>query len=115
MSVHTPDICYRGAGFEEKNRQKLQAKDWKGEYFLGKFAKKDSPDTRELRVLWTWNANGLWQAPDNPRFSFAGSPILFKLYVIQDTFRGDTQAEENNRSFLNAFIPALEKSLLPKT
>src|SRR5262249_21536378 len=75
MSVHTPDVCYRGAGYEltrPARRHTFPASSSEGAaaFWTGDFAKGLPSATGGLRLLWSWSADGQWQAPDNPRFTF---------------------------------------------
>jgi hypothetical protein len=117
LSVHTPDICYRGAGYEvmksiaRRDEQAAEAELWQAY-----FSKPDQLSPTELRVVWTWNAKGAWEAPANElaRFRFAGAPALYKLYVIQEVVPGDRDgADEACAEFLREFLPALNKELFP--
>ena len=114
LSVHTPDICYRGAGYEVmKTITRREESGSAAELWQAHFGKADGLTPTELRVLWAWNANGAWAAPDNPRFTFAGAPALYKLYVIQETAPDDRSADEACTEFLREFLPALNKELFP--
>lgn len=112
LSVHTPDICYRGAGYEVI-KEIVKRTEANTELFQGRFGKPDSLAVNELRVLWTWNADGAWRAPDNPRFAFAGAPALYKLYVIQETTGSDTVSESACSEFLELFLPEVNGRLFP--
>jgi hypothetical protein len=114
LSVHTPDICYRGAGYEAmKTITKRDETVGGAELWQAYFAKADGLSPTELRVVWAWNADGSWVAPANPRFSFAGAPALYKLYVIQEMIPGDRNADEACAEFLQQLLPALNKELFP--
>jgi hypothetical protein len=114
LSVHTPDICYRGAGYEVmRTITKRDETDAEAKLWQAYFAKADGLSPTELRVVWAWNSSGSWLAPDNPRFSFAGAPALYKLYVIQEMVPGDRNADEACAEFLRQFLPALNKELFP--
>ncbi len=118
LSVHTPDICYRGAGYEptginvkhsEKNDD-ITAEMWKAH-----FGKSDLSSSVKLRVLWCWSTGKSWKAPDNPRITFAGAPALYKLYVIQEFNGDDQQASKTCSEFLSQLLPELNRILLPKS
>jgi Protein of unknown function (DUF3485) len=117
LSVHTPDICYRGAGYEASKgvtyRQEQCADQAEAELWQAHFGKQDPTSPRQLRVLWTWNVNGTWRAPENPRFTFAGSQALYKLYVIQEIMPGDQSADQACSEFLGQFLPELNARLFP--
>lgn len=115
ISVHTPDICYRGSGFVPRNIERTIQEPNQAEFFRARFGKPKSFDHQELKILWSWNARGPWQAPDNPRLGFAGSTALYKLYVIQEVAGEDSQADSISSDFLAHLLPALERALFPKS
>src|SRR5262249_38640128 len=72
VAVHPPDACYRGAGYEPTAayvRQAIvcEALNSPAEFFTAIFGKEESVVPDLLRIYWSWNASGTWQAPDNPR------------------------------------------------
>ena len=116
LSVHTPDICYRGAGYEALKPQARQVENYgrdnaEAEFWKAQFGKADASEPTQLRVLWTWSARGVWKAPTNPRISFAGSGALYKLYVIQPMLPDEPHADEVCRDFVGQLLPQLNKSL----
>src|SRR6185312_15218812 len=89
VSVHTPDICYQGAGYTLSSGPDPFALKGAGAEDIGlhtaTFHKERAAVPSELRIFWAWNAAGHWQAPSNPRWTFARSPALYKLYVVRET------------------------------
>ncbi len=112
VSLHTPDVCYRGLGFLPTSlpeREALRASDDAGPdaYCWGADFEKTTPLGKEtLRIGWTWLAGGRWQAVDQPRFEFATEPALFKAYFIHPLHQAGTSWDEDS-------IPKLAKDLLP--
>ncbi len=88
ISVHTPQYCYSGAGYEmigEPRLFDLNLKDGgKAKLFTARFHKPKSPGTPPLRIFWTWNDGQGWRAPEFPRWTFRRAPALFKLYVMRE-------------------------------
>ena len=82
VAVHTPDVCFQGAGARMTagpDRQALEG----SEFWAGRFDVAGSPPAN---VLWAWSAaGGPWEAPDRPRGHFARSKALFKMYLIHST------------------------------
>jgi hypothetical protein len=101
ISVHTPDVCYGGAGYEtlgEPTRQTLRVSPSAApaELWTTRFSKQDPVVPSYLRIFWTWRpVEGGWSAPDNPRFAFARSPALTKLYVIRPMASPDEPLQED--------------------
>lgn len=119
MAVHTPEVCYRGAGYDlAGSAQTFAAKsaggDKLGDFWTARFTKQSDAKLAsggaDLRLYWAWNAHDTWQAPANPRWEFRSEPFLYKLYVSCDvTGSTDDAAQE----FLGVFLPELRKTLFP--
>lgn len=116
MSVHTPEVCYRGAGFDLFGQPRaMSAKSPTGETFgelwTAQFSKKNVLGS-ELKLFWGWNADGRWRAASSPRLEFLGWPFLYKLYVSQDVTGLTTpQAAASAETFLQELLPELQKAL----
>jgi len=120
LSVHTPDVCFPAGGLLQQlstasHNESLAALGTTAQCWKAKFGKADSLASGNVQVYWTWNPGNGWQAPTNPRWTFAGSPVLYKLYVtceIQGD--GDALAQETCSAFLQKLLPELEKNLVLK-
>jgi len=116
--VHTPEICYRGAGYQTaagKTKHVEKTAGLSAELWEGHFTKGDANSPLRLKVLWSWNKGDAWKSPDNPRMTFAGNRALYKLYVIQEAVGDDQQASKACSDFLGALLPQLNRSLFPKS
>jgi hypothetical protein len=117
ISVHTPDICYTGAGFEptgplEMLSLPLGTTGPAASFRNAVFGKASAAVPTYLRILWSWSADGFWEAPDNPRLRFAPQPVLYKLYVIRELATADDRLEgDSSLDFLQTFLPELERVL----
>jgi hypothetical protein len=114
-SLHSPDICYPGAGFQRKTNIKKFDLDGpnasnKTEFAAAEFEKPNSEKDR-VRVYWSWYASGTWQVPTQPRWTFGNQRVVHKLYVIQPLLGKSQAAEETGTNFLQTLIPELQKSL----
>jgi Protein of unknown function (DUF3485) len=116
MSVHTPEVCYRGAGFEMRDQPascSIRGADAElGSFWTAQFTKKgDRP--ANLRLYWAWNAQGQWDASPAPRWQFRGSPFLYKLYVSHDMGRQQSVAPgaDVTAQFMREFLPVVETTL----
>ncbi len=73
VAVHTPDVCYLGAGYKIKTavvRQVIQTRDGKeAAFWMADFEKSTATGSETVRVRWSWSKDGTWQAPDYPHFS----------------------------------------------
>jgi EpsI family protein len=113
LAVHTPAICYGGAGFDMSGGTTRWTPDnvpGGGEFFQTTFARSNSPTPEKLQVLWSWNKNGAWMVTDYPRWKFAGGPRIYKLYVSQEYLPRDKATDgAASREFLRDFLPELNK------
>jgi hypothetical protein len=97
ISVHTPDICYRSAGYTATNEPSLvdlktpankKVRVWSANFL--------PPSSRvgalPLQIQWTWIGEKGIESPANARLAFAFLPALFKIYIVaEDT----TQSKHN--------------------
>jgi hypothetical protein len=114
VSAHTPQVCYGASGFDLVGPQVRRGSP-AGEVWASVFQKNSATgDGRRLRILHGWNAAGPWEAPDNPRFTFARAPALYKLMVVREMRPRDVPLEEGPAvEFLAALLPAAQKALFP--
>jgi hypothetical protein len=82
LAVHTPEVCYVGAGFALAGpATRYTAEGAKlspaAEFWKGKFSR-EGVATAHQRVFWGWHARGAWVAADSPRWAFRGLPMLHK-------------------------------------
>ncbi len=120
IAVHTPDICYRGVGYElDADPERVVVRPGGGgspaDFWCADFRKQNALLPLGLRIYWAWATADIWKAPDNPRLTFAGRPALYKLYVICEMadLRTSTERRDPGLEFIRAFLPALEKALVP--
>ena len=88
IAVHTPDVCYEGAGYTRTGDVEGHAAG-DAAFQVATFREENVPVPSRLRVYWSWSDGGAWRAPRFPRWAFARSPALFKLYVVRRTLRAD--------------------------
>lgn len=120
MAVHTPEVCYRGAGYDlpaEAKAYELKGlpQEESARFFTAQFTKKGVTPT-SLRLYWAWNAQGPWEAAPSPRWQFRGAPFLYKLYVSHalDARAGGKSEADPAVEFLRQFVPVLNRTLFPE-
>jgi hypothetical protein len=119
MSVHRPESCYPGAGYDQAGssiRYSVNAANGNrlADCWTSKFNKPDVASASHLRIFWSWYAEGKWQAPNWPRWDFAHLPCIYKLYVIHETNnRPETLDNEPAVKFMQQFLPKLATALDP--
>jgi exosortase len=116
ISVHTPDVCYRGAGFEAvappERRTVAAPPAAPADFWTASFRKRDAVTPTRLCIFWAWNDKKGWQAVDYPRLVFARAPALYKLYVVRETpAADDAAAAQPVVDFLQVLLPALDEAL----
>lgn len=109
--IHTPDACYVASGYKFSSLTKHTLKaDPPAEFWTAPFWKQRAADQRTLRIFWTWNATGTWQAPDSPRFTFARYPVLHKLYLVREMATPEEPLDgEACLEFMEQFQPAFHR------
>ncbi|WP_165066821.1 hypothetical protein [Paludisphaera rhizosphaerae] len=117
LAVHTPDACFVAAGLELRGTPQRRPEASGTEFLIASFSKPATSAVPEaLQIRWAWSDGGGWLAPEHPRLSYAGRPVLFKLYIIRDladTVRED-EADPVPR-FLRDFLPTLAPIVAPDT
>jgi hypothetical protein len=117
MGVHTPEICYGGAGYDvvgEPVHEQVETTQPAAVFWTARFRKPGPAGDSTLLIHWAWTPDGAWQAPEKPRWAFAGEPFLYKLYLVRDVTGLDEPADRaTSRRFLQAFLPELRKTLFP--
>jgi hypothetical protein len=116
IAVHTPEVCFPGAGYKiigerQKRRATPSDDDPSDEFWTARF-KSSKPQTPPIRAFWAWSDGGEWRAADHPRWGYARSDYLYKLYVI----RGMAHLDEPIKTdpcvdLLNVLVPELRRAL----
>jgi Protein of unknown function (DUF3485) len=113
ICVHTPDVCYPGAGYAMDSPTVLERSDGPGDHrakFRTALAMRGGTTPSVLRIFWAWNASHGWSAPENPRWEFSNAPALCKLYVVRETAGAIVDpAADPGSDFLSVFLPELDR------
>lgn len=118
MSVHNPEICYQGAGFQlvgkqEQRRTEPDAAGGQAEFWTARFSRPGVPP-EVIRIFWSWRDKGPWVAPANARLTFARSSHLYKLYVVRHLASPDELLEGDPcLDLLQVLLPELQRCLSP--
>jgi Protein of unknown function (DUF3485) len=115
ISVHTPEVCYAGVGYEELGtvtRREVAGLD--GDRFWYRRFQKTGPTPTSLGITYAWTASGAWEAVDNPRLALARHPVVFKLYVVRSLSDPKEPSDADpTMDFLRALVPPLRAALFP--
>jgi hypothetical protein len=125
VAFHTPDVCYRGSGFEARGKENSNynlvltglpdTPMWTNTFF-----KEDVTGRTLIRVFWTWynpesagnEGKIVWEAPSNARFHFGNSRALYKMYFTSEMRDPMETAEQSSAlRFAKDFLPEVDKAL----
>jgi hypothetical protein len=113
VTVHSPDVCYGGAGFSPAGPRQRHAVGEAGagstpaEFWAERYHRPGAAVPEQVQLYYSWNAGGGWVASDRPRLDFARHRALYKLYVSRQLSRPDEPAEQDP-------IPGLLRLLVPE-
>jgi hypothetical protein len=115
VSTHTPDVCYVGSGYRclhGPKKETIELPNGPATVYVADFEKKTATKADRVRVRWAWTTNGVWEAPDNPRWQFAKQlnsvPVLYKLYVATPLPEPDAEEKVHEDDPLTkAFVAAV--------
>jgi hypothetical protein len=117
VSVHTPDVCYSGAGYALTAVPAQIGVTLAGVpdpvlFRTALFRKEGTAAPEHLRIFWSWHDGLRWAAPEQPRWTFARARVLNKLYVVNRSAAPGQAAEEDRAvRFLQVLLPELQKTL----
>jgi hypothetical protein len=115
ISVHTPDICFQGAGYTlAADPEPVSFGGAEGQLWSGTFVKQDTAIPHRLRIHWGWHGGSGWEAPDHrtARIRYSLRPVLYKLYLVTEAplTRNPSQAEAFD-AFASRLLPELDRLL----
>jgi hypothetical protein len=117
-------VCYAGTGFNlcgtvtKRSLSEFGTAE-SAELWSGRFERatgQDSAHSKEaVEVTWGWGTGGTWYAAENPRFTFAGNRMIYKLYA-QRSVRGDAPpspaaTDLTTTTFLIPFLRAMSAAV----
>ena len=120
ISVHTPEVCYSGIGYEPESATSKRVIAVAGsprpdEFWVTNLVKPGPAAAEHLRIFYSWGNDGTWHASERPRLEFGGSEALYKLYVIRATSGVDVPREGDvGAEFVRQLLPELRKALPAK-
>jgi hypothetical protein len=118
ISLHPPTVCFTSSGFAliaEPSQRRINspANEPLGDFMQADFVKETVSERTLMRTFWAWSTDGKWSAPENPRFTFATSSHLHKLYVTRALTTSTEALDENDAcvEFMRDFLPATQAAL----
>lgn len=107
VSTHTPDVCYVGSGYRMTKNPVKQTIELPGGktavYYMAEFEKKRASGVDRQRVRWAWTVNGMWEAPDSPRFHYLRSGELAKVYVVNSIPESNAEGKSPDSPAMRSF------------
>jgi hypothetical protein len=119
IAVHSPEVCLGGEGYTALGPKKRQSLSLPGmekpvEFWVNQFYRNEGGLRKDRRQFWTYGAKSSWTADDNPRFTYAGAPALYKIYIMREMQRKEDKLEEDpTLEFIKVFMPELQRRLFP--
>ncbi len=118
VTIHTPDWCYVGAGYNMvDDPRQYTIKDVPGvqtqpEFLTTVFQKDTALESHQIRIFWSFSEDGDWRGPRMPTASYGARPALYKVYLITDLEQADAQIERNpTLDFVRQFMPVVNRVL----
>jgi uncharacterized protein DUF3485 len=120
VAIHPPDSCYAAGGYEIVTPSQFKAPAEAGatapEFRVARMRKKRAGDQSQLRIFWSWNEGNGWRVPSNPRWTFAASPVLFKLYLLRELPDFDEPLDDDPCiDLMRRLLPELDKVLFTRS
>ena len=110
VATHTPDVCYPGSGYKTLKAPVRESLNVPGigkiSYYVAEFEKKTATRTERHRVRWSWSTDGVWEAPDRPRFSYLRVADLAKIYIVTSLGDGESEKSAEDTPAIRQFVSA---------
>lgn len=115
VTIHTPDWCYVGAGYEMEGDAKpfnIHIEGQDHEFTTATFRKQEATGLNRIRIFWSYTDDGKWLAPSLPKSYFGGRPALCKVYLqTRIGEQEDPLIQSPSIAFAKVLIPALNAEL----
>lgn len=113
VCIHTPDVCYAGAGYRQTGPAKLcEISPGSAQFQVLDFTKVNVAAPTTLRIFLSWGYDKQWKVPTNPRMTFAAYPYLYKLYAVREAAKpGEPLEQDPAEELLQQLMPQLQEVL----
>ena len=119
-TIHTPDQCYKAAGFvmggtPQPHTFQTPGLADKNEVVHTVFRRDTPRGTEHLRILWTYSVDGAWKSPKLAlaKQTLGTEEAIYKMYVIRAIQSAPEIDEDPAMEFLDEFLPLLNEALFP--
>lgn len=120
VTIHTPDWCYQGAGYDMDKTpiaytMPVEGVDPNPEFRTATFTKHDvTGNTDRLRIFWSFTDDGRWLGPASPKPKFGARDAMYKVYLITHAaLRRESPEDSPSLDFAKDFFPLANKVLFP--
>ena len=117
IAVHTPEVCYSGAGFEQlaasvKHSVPRDDTSRPSRFWVANFQRRGPAFSDYLRIFWSWSGSGSWNASESPRRDYASLPLLYKLYLVREVSApAEPLADDPGNAFCQQLLPEIDRVL----
>ena len=121
VTIHTPQFCYKAAGFNQAKDQVAYEFEAPGmpekHEVVHALFKKDTPqETQHLRILWTYTVDGTWRSPKLAKYTYGREPAMYKMYLVRSVLKGVPEIGDDPAvDFAKEFLPLLNQALFPSS
>ncbi len=116
IAVHTPDVCFQGAGFVlTGDPVPIEVGSSGARFWRATFVNKTVAITTRIAVYWGWNGGDGWEAADHraARLRYSLLPALHKLYLVTELPHSGTPDTDVLGDFPDRFLPELDRIIAP--
>jgi hypothetical protein len=112
ISLHTPETCYGAVG--RQAAAPVRREYGSDAFWMTDFRRADTAAPTGVKVYWAWRTGkpgSVWEASANPRYEYAASPALYKVYVVRDMDMPERSpvADEVVPQFIEELMPVLDR------
>lgn len=117
VTIHTPDWCYVGAGYnmvdepQQFNIVEVNGVPKEPEFLTTQFVRESADRTERIRIFWGFSDDGVWHGPRMPKPAFAGKSAMYKIYMITELDQIDDINNNPTLEFARAFLPVVHPIL----
>jgi hypothetical protein len=116
ISLHPPTVCFTSAGWVVENNPESTdfafGQDATCHFWQADFGRIQDHARQRIVTNWGWNDGTGWKASANPRFEYAGSPYLFKLYFTSNDDLASEQHKHVRDEFIRLFLDEFDRTVL---
>jgi hypothetical protein len=121
VATHTPEVCYGASGYLVGEKRAFTVGE-RSRFWTSVAVRTNATEQSKVRIYWAWNGGDGWVAAGDARREFPRhrNSVLHKLYVLRDLSSAGGPAtatadgDEVCESFLNVFVPALDRTLFDR-